>query len=98
MSSITCLSPKIAPRRRISAILAIGAVMLGVFAAWMASATSTEAATEKSIRIAHLQGFGSVPVKVAQEKGFFKANGLRATLVPELDPTGALAATGKQLD
>ncbi|WP_166459612.1 ABC transporter substrate-binding protein [Amycolatopsis pithecellobii] len=50
------------------------------------------------IRVAYGPGFGSLPVVIAAEKGYFKANGLDVTLTEGLDLAAYLGALGAQFD
>lgn len=62
---------------------------------------SALAATPKKlvpVRIATIPAFGSAPLEVAMVKGYFKKNGLAATLTPVQSPAAQISALGSQFD
>jgi NitT/TauT family transport system substrate-binding protein len=67
-------------RKTLGWVAAIAAV------AWMGAAAGTPAAADDTITIAHSTWVGYGPLYIAQEKGFFKENGVDVDLVVMEDP------------
>jgi NitT/TauT family transport system substrate-binding protein len=89
-------------RYRLFAASALTGLFGGILAGPV-SATSPPSDTSPStelttVRVAFTPGFGTLPVRIAQERGYFEANGLDVEFTEGLDLPAWTSALGRQFD
>lgn len=62
------------------------------------STTTSSGGALQTVRVGYIPAFGTLPIRVAVERGFFERNGIELDITEGPDPAPWTAALGKQFD